>query len=96
MRYPGTSSRSRAIPHRLRSCGLRDFYSVSDGVQFTLQWRNEEEYLLGKAFLKELLGDEGEPSLHEPGRAPYYLLQNEQQYKALFDFRRELREKSRA
>ena len=28
---------------------LMDFYHVPDGVQFTLRWRNEQEYVLGKA-----------------------------------------------
>jgi hypothetical protein len=75
---------------------LMDFYHVSTGAVFTLRWRNEQEYLLGKAFLKKLLGEDGGSSVHEPGRVPFYSLETEQQYDALFDFRRALREKSKA
>ena len=73
-----------------------DFYHVPSGVRFTLRWKNEQEYLLGKAFLKELLGEDGGSSVHEPGRVPYYHLENDQLRDALYDFRRELREKNKA
>jgi hypothetical protein len=71
---------------------MMDFYNAESGVQFTLEWRNEAEYALGKEFLKNLLGDEGGASAHEPGRIPFYYLKNDQDRDALLDFRRELRE----
>jgi len=74
---------------------IMDFYNVESGVQFTLQWRNEEEYLLGKAFLKDLLGDDGSGG-GERGAVPFYYLENDQVRDALLDFRRELREKTKA
>ena len=74
---------------------IMDFYNVESGVQFTLQWRNEEEYLLGKAFLRDLLGDDGSGA-RERGAVPFYYLKNDQVRDALLDFRRELREKTKA
>jgi len=71
---------------------IMDFYDYRTGVVFTLRWRNEEEYRQGKAFLKEFLGPEGGLGVDEPGRVPTYYLQNEQQFDALMDFRRKLRE----
>jgi hypothetical protein len=71
---------------------IMDFYQYSTGVLFTLRWRNEDEYRQGQAFLKELLGPEGGVGVDEPGRVPSYYLENEQQFDALLDFRRTLRE----
>jgi len=75
---------------------IMDFYDYRTGVLFTLRWRNEEEYRQGKAFLHELLGPEGGVGVDEPGRVPSYYLENEQQYDALLEFRRTLREKQEA
>jgi len=69
-----------------------DFYSAESGVQFTLEWRNEAEYVLGTEFLKSLLGDEAGLSVHETGSVPFYYLKNDQDRDALLDFRRKLRE----
>lgn len=73
---------------------IMDFYNAASGAQFTLRWRNEEEFLLGKAFLKSLLGDDGGSGARERGSVPFYCLKNDQDRDALFDFRRELREKN--
>ena len=75
---------------------IMDFYNYRTGVVFTLRWRNEEEYRQGKAFLAELLGPAGGVGVDEPGRVPSYYLENEQQFDALLDFRRTLREKQKA
>ena len=75
---------------------IMDFYNYRTGVVFTLRWRNEEEYRQGKAFLAELLGPAGGVGVDEPGRVPSYYLENEQQFDALLDFRRALREKQKA
>jgi hypothetical protein len=69
-----------------------DFYDYRTGVLFTLRWRNEDKYRRGQAFLKELLGPEGGVGVDEPGRVPSYYLKTEQQFDALMDFRRKLRE----
>jgi len=74
---------------------IMDFDEYWTGVVFTLRWRNEEEYRQGKAFLKELLGPEGGVGVDEAGRIPSYYLENEQQYDALMEFRRTLREKAK-
>ena len=74
---------------------IMDFYDYRTGVVFTLRWRNEEEYRQGKAFLKELLGPEGGVGVDEPDRVPSYYLENEQQFDALMEFRRTLREKAK-
>ena len=71
---------------------IMDFYRYSTGGVFTLRWRNEEEYRQGKAFLKKLLGPDGGVRVDEPDRVPSYYLETEQQYDALLDFRRALRE----
>jgi hypothetical protein len=75
---------------------IMDFYNYRTGVVFTLRWRNEEEYRQGKAFLAELLGPAGGVGVDEPGRFPSYYLETEQQFDALLDFRRTLREKQKA
>ena len=75
---------------------IMDFYHVPTGVVFTLRWSNEQEYLQGKAFLHELLGPAGACGVNEPGRVPSYYLETEQQYDALLEFRRTLREKQKA
>lgn len=68
-----------------------EIYTRETGVEMTLTWRNEEEFLLGKEFLEELLdGDFGFTSI-QPGKIPFCYMRDEKQLQALFDFRRELR-----
>ena len=69
-----------------------DFYNAESGVQFTLEWRNEAEYALGKEFMKNLLGGETGSSVHKSGSVAFYYLRNDQDRDALLDFRRQLRE----
>jgi hypothetical protein len=71
---------------------LTDFYHVPTGVVFTLRWSDEQEYSNAKAFLNELVGPAGSCGLNEPGKVPSYYLENEQQYDALLDFRKKLRQ----
>jgi len=71
---------------------LMDFYNAESGVQFTLEWKNEAEYVLGMKFLKDLLGNEGTSSARESGHVPFYYLKNEQDCDALLEFRSQLRE----
>jgi len=72
---------------------LMDFYNAESGVQLTLEWRNEDEYTLGKKFLRSLLGGEVGSSVYEADGVPFYYLRNDRDLDALLDFRRRLREK---
>jgi hypothetical protein len=70
-----------------------EFYNASSGVVFLLSWDNEEEYLLGKAFLKDLVGGSaGRTELH-PDKPEFYYLENDQQRDALYAFRRALKKR---
>lgn len=69
---------------------------VLDGDRVHAAMADEEEYRQGKDFLAELLGPGGGVGMDEPGRVPSYYLETEQQYDALLDFRRALREKQKA
>ena len=69
-----------------------DFYSYESGAQFTLLWKDEREYLLGKAFLRDLLGDAFQVGANNPDGVPSYYLKNNQLLDALYEFRRKLRE----
>jgi len=65
------------------------FYTVATGVQFSVTWKDEEEYRRAKAFLAELGGA-------PVGRArtdalEFYYFETEEQCRALFQFQRELR-----
>lgn len=74
---------------------LMEFYNAQSGVQFTLQWKDENEFLQGKAFLKQLLGDGFGPSTLELDKPPFYYLENDELFDALLEFRRELRNSQR-
>jgi len=75
---------------------IMDFYEYRTGVVFTLGWANDGEYRQGKAYSRELVGAGGGVGLDNPGRVPSYYLGTEQQFDALLDFRRTLREKQKA
>ena len=62
------------------------FYEDWTGVEFTLRWRNQDDYLAARRFLEGLLGG---PASTIAGH-DYFVLDNEQQFDALFAFRREL------
>jgi hypothetical protein len=66
------------------------FYDYSTGVEFTMPWPNEEQYLKGKTFLDELTS--GSAIRRQPDQPDYYVLETEQQCKALLEFRKRLRE----
>ena len=68
-----------------------DFYEQTSGVEFTLRWRDEREFLLGQAFLKELLGDGFSVGSQEPGKNPFYYLENRQLLDTLLEFRQKMR-----
>ena len=66
------------------------FYSRESGAHFTLRWKSEREYLLGKAFLKELLGDDFQVGADDPDGIPTYYLKNNQLVETIFEFRQSL------
>lgn len=70
-------------------------YSVESGAHFTLLWKDEREYLLGKAFLKDLLGDSFQIGANEPDKIPTYYFENNQLLDALAEFRRQLKKSNK-
>jgi hypothetical protein len=58
-----------------------------------IAWASQEDYQLGQAFLKDLVGgSSGHRELHSD-KLEFYYLETKQQLDALFDFRRALRAK---
>jgi hypothetical protein len=68
-----------------------EIYTVHNGVLMTIAWANEEEFRLGQAFLKELVGGSCGRTTFDPDNTEFYCFENKQQLDALFDFRRDLR-----
>ena len=66
-----------------------EFYTVESGVQFSVTWKNDEEYRRAKAFLTELAGP---PVGRDAGKPEFYYFETDEQCRALFRFQRELRE----
>jgi hypothetical protein len=62
------------------------FYNDWTGVEFALRWRSQDDYLDARRFLEDLLGG---PASTIAGH-DYFVLDDEQQFDALFAFRREL------
>jgi hypothetical protein len=67
-----------------------EIYTAHNGVEMTIAWANEEEYRLGQQFLRELAGD-GARARRDLGEPEFWYLETKQQLDALFDFRRDLR-----
>lgn len=70
-----------------------DVYTRETGVQMTLTWDSEEDFLLGKDFLENLLSGDFGFTTTKPGKIPFCYLRDQSQLNALHDFRRELRDK---
>lgn len=66
------------------------FYDYSTGVEFTMSWPDEMQYRKGKAFLDKLTA--GIMTSQHPDRPDFYILETEQQYMALIEFRKRLQE----
>jgi hypothetical protein len=71
---------------------LTDIHSLKSGVHFTLRWKDEREYQLGKSFLNELLADTPQLSAQPSDKVPTFYLEDDRFIDALFEFRRKLRE----
>ncbi len=67
------------------------FYNYTSGVEFTMSWANEQEYLEGKGFLDALTG--GSIGRHKLDQPDFYILETREQFDAMLEFRRKLREK---
>jgi len=66
-----------------------EFYDAALGVEFSVTWKDEEEFRRAKAFLTELAGPSaGRAAPDEP---EYYYFETHEQCLALFRFQRELR-----
>lgn len=72
-----------------------NIYTATTGVQMTIDWANEDEYQLGKAFLASL----GVRCFDSPdaraSKPEFVYLENEQQLKSLFEYLRSLKEKTK-
>lgn len=65
------------------------FYDYATGVEFSVTWPTERQYLSAKAFLDELTG--GSVHRSDPEQPDFYILENEQQREAMLDFRKRMR-----
>lgn len=62
----------------------------------TITWADEEEYQLGEKFLKEVGARRGSSISFSGKERDGFYLETEQQYRALLEFRRSLREHRKA
>lgn len=69
-----------------------EFHNAASGVSFFLSWRNEKEFRMGEAFLRELAGGPVYTKKLRPDQPDFYYLETEQQYEALMNFRQRLRD----
>jgi hypothetical protein len=72
-----------------------DIYTATTGIEMTIKWSNEDEYQLGKQFLKDMgagCGPPGEVRARDQ-KPEFFYLENEQQLEALFKFMQSLKEK---
>jgi hypothetical protein len=63
-----------------------EFYTVETGVEFSVTWKDEEEYRRAKAFLTELAGP---PVGRAAGKPEFFYFETREQCLALFRFQRE-------
>jgi hypothetical protein len=68
-----------------------EFYTQPDRVEVTFDCRTEENYLLVKAFLQDLVGGPCSPQDTDRTYPIFYYIETEQQKETLFSFLRTLR-----
>ena len=68
-----------------------DIYNTATGVEMTIRWPTEEDYQRGRKFLDVMGASCGPLSERHLGKPEFFCLENDQQLKALFEFRRALR-----
>ncbi len=61
-----------------------EFYHAPSGVLVTIPWDSEDDYLKGKAFLKELVG--GPVPASDPTLPEFYHFESDRQRDAFYDF----------
>ena len=64
------------------------FYHTPSGVQFTMSWDGEAEFLAAREFLSKLTG--GLVDTHR--EVDFCLLENDDQYETMLAYRQELRQ----
>ncbi len=69
-----------------------EIYIAWTGVEMTLSWANERDYQSAKEFFAEM-GVLWLPNLSRPDEPPLIYLEKEPQLEALYEFRRQLRER---
>ena len=62
------------------------FYLTPGGVEFTVSWDDEAEFLAAREFLRKLTGG----MIDARSEVDYCLLETEEQYEAMYAYRREL------
>jgi hypothetical protein len=65
-----------------------EFYNAGLGAEFSVTWKDEEEFRRAKAFLTDLAGP---PVGRAAGKPEFYYFETHEQCLALFRFQRELR-----
>lgn len=72
-----------------------DIYTATTGVEMTIKWASENEYQLVKKFLTDMGAGCGPPSrVRAAGQRPeFFYLENDEQFHALLNFMRSLKEK---
>ena len=70
------------------------FYHYSKGVEFSVLWADEQQYLFAKKALEDLTGGSYGVVESDPDRPDYYVLETEQQFRALTELRETLRNKT--
>jgi hypothetical protein len=69
-----------------------EFYDRATGTHFKMAWADEQQYLLGKAFLDRLTGGSYGTIESDPDKPDHYILETAEQREAMLEFRRRLRE----
>jgi hypothetical protein len=67
------------------------FYDTASGVQFTMSWDSEEEFMAAREFLYNLTGG----LLDTSNEIDFCILDTMEQREAMYDYRQELRRAKR-
>ena len=68
-----------------------EIYNAQTGVEFGVSWKDEREFLLAKAFLKELVGGPAGRNEFGADKPEFYYFETKEQLAALLAFQRTLR-----
>lgn len=70
------------------------FYHKSEGIEFSVLWADEQQYRSAKKSLEDLTGGSYGVVESDPDHPEYYVLETEQQFRALTELRETLRNKA--